>query len=173
MPYQLDQAYPWGRTLDEYRDMFLLTEADLKLSILSCADGPSTFNQQARGQGAKVISCDPLYEYSAKAIAERVEVAADIIMAKVKTAYDDYDWSYRFKTMDNLRQHRLATMSEFLTDFSQNTSSNYYVAAALPELPFEYQQFDMALVANFLFLYDGVFDYTFHLESLKELCRVA
>ena len=29
---------PWGRTLSEYKDMFLLTEKDLKQTIFGCGD---------------------------------------------------------------------------------------------------------------------------------------
>lgn len=37
---------PWGRSLEEYQDMFQLSKEDLKSKILGCGDGPSSFNLQ-------------------------------------------------------------------------------------------------------------------------------
>ncbi len=41
---QLQDIVPWGRSFEEYRDMFLLTDADLQKSILGCGDGPAAFD---------------------------------------------------------------------------------------------------------------------------------
>ena len=42
--FALDQVVPWGRSFDEYRRMFALTDADLSRVILGCGDGPASFN---------------------------------------------------------------------------------------------------------------------------------
>ena len=49
--FTLDRVVPWGRSFDEYRRMFALTEADLQLTILCCADGPASFNAEATSRG--------------------------------------------------------------------------------------------------------------------------
>jgi hypothetical protein len=41
MPFQYQNAVPWGRSFTEYRRMFDLTDEDLSRSILGCGDGPS------------------------------------------------------------------------------------------------------------------------------------
>ncbi|HMB50904.1 MAG TPA: hypothetical protein VKM69_09610, partial [Natronoarchaeum rubrum] len=46
------------------------------------------------------------------------------------------------------------------------------VPATLPELPFADDAFSLTLSANFLFLYGDRLDYEFHLDALRELCRV-
>ena len=38
--FTLDQVVPWGRSFDEYRRMFALTEEDLDQTIIGCGDGP-------------------------------------------------------------------------------------------------------------------------------------
>ena len=58
--FTLDHIVPWGRSFDEYRRMFALSEADAQLRMLGCADGPASFNADATRQGASVVSCDPL-----------------------------------------------------------------------------------------------------------------
>jgi hypothetical protein len=47
MAFTLDQVVPWGRSFDEYRRMFALSDDDLGLRILGCADGPASFNGEA------------------------------------------------------------------------------------------------------------------------------
>jgi len=66
--FTLDQVMPWGRSFDEYRRMFALTEADLDLRIVGCGDGPASFNAEATRRGAAVVSCDPLYRYDVEQI---------------------------------------------------------------------------------------------------------
>ena len=48
-----------------------------------------------------------------------------------------------------------------------------YLDAGLPSLPFADGAFDLALCSHFLFLYSQQFDAGFHVQSLRELCRVA
>ena len=44
MEIKYESVVPWGRTFEEYVDMFNLTEVDLDKSILGCGDGPASFN---------------------------------------------------------------------------------------------------------------------------------
>jgi hypothetical protein len=59
--FTLDQVVPWGRSFEEYRRMFALSDAELHLRILGCADGPASFNAESTRRGTAVISIDPLY----------------------------------------------------------------------------------------------------------------
>ena len=72
MEVTINSAYPWGRSFDEYRRMFLLTDGDLRQTILGCADGPASFNVEASAQGARVVSVDPLYKWTASEIRDRI-----------------------------------------------------------------------------------------------------
>jgi ubiquinone/menaquinone biosynthesis C-methylase UbiE len=47
------------------------------------------------------------------------------------------------------------------------------VNAGLPSLPFADGAFDLALCSHFLFLYSQQHDAAFHVQSMRELCRVA
>lgn len=43
MSFELSKVVPWGRTLEEYKTMFSLTDDDLKKSIASFGDGTCKF----------------------------------------------------------------------------------------------------------------------------------
>src|SRR6478672_2260093 len=76
MTNTINSAYPWGRSFDEYRRMFRLSEEDLSRpgGILGCADGPAAFNAAMRAMGRRrVVSCDPLYQFGADEIRARIE----------------------------------------------------------------------------------------------------
>ena len=44
MAFELNDVVPWGRTLEEYREMFLLSDEDMLKSIAGFGDGPASFN---------------------------------------------------------------------------------------------------------------------------------
>src|SRR5258705_8503953 len=77
MAVKLDRVVPWGRSFDEYMRMFALSEEDVQRSILDCAAGPSSFNAEMLASGRRVISCDPIYEFSAEQIRARVAAVRD------------------------------------------------------------------------------------------------
>ncbi len=172
MPFTIDHVVPWGRTLDEYRGMFDLREPDLRGRILGCGDGPASFNAEMAAQGHTVISIDPLYAFPSAAIEQRVEETYDIIMEQVTRNRDDFVWTY-VPSIPALGQRRMSAMRRFLADFPQGKNEGRYMDAALPDLPFDDNAFDLALSSHFLFLYSEQFDLDFHLRALQEMLRVA
>ncbi|MFN9173477.1 MAG: SAM-dependent methyltransferase, partial [Synechocystis sp.] len=69
---KLEKVVPWGRTLEEYKSMFSLSETDLTAKILGCGDGPASFNAEMIELGHHVVSIDPIYQFSAEQIEQRV-----------------------------------------------------------------------------------------------------
>ena len=51
MAFELKSIIPWGRNLSEYRNFFRLTDEDLDHPVLSCADGPASFNSELTALG--------------------------------------------------------------------------------------------------------------------------
>ena len=172
VPFTIDNVVPWGRTMDEYRGMFDLGESDLRGRIVGCGDGPASFNAEMSAQGHTVISVDPLYAFPAVAIERRVEETYDIIMEQVTRNRDDFVWTY-VPSIPALGERRMWAMRRFLADFAQGKSEGRYMDAALPDLPFDDNAFDLALSSHFLFLYSEQFDLAFHLRALQEMLRVA
>jgi ubiquinone/menaquinone biosynthesis C-methylase UbiE len=64
-------------------------------------------------------------------------------------------------------------MKTFLDDFEKGKIEKRYVAAELPELPFSGREFDLALCSHFLFFYSQNLSFDFHIDAVRELCRVA
>ena len=62
-------------------------------------------------------------------------------------------------------------MARFLEDYPDGDGR--YVTGELPSLPFADKEFNLALCSHFLFLYSEQFSLEFHLQSIRELCRVA
>jgi hypothetical protein len=149
---RLNAVIPWGRSFEEYRHMFALTEDDLAGRILGCGDGPASFNAEATALGHTVVSCDPIYAFSPSEIERRVEVCYADMIAQVRSDPGGFIWDH-FHDPDHLGQCRLAAMRRFLADFEQGQAENRYITASLPSLPFEDGQFDLALVSHLLFLY--------------------
>ena len=172
MSIQLDQVIPWGRSFDEYRRMFDLSPADLRLRILGCADGPASFNAEATAQGLSVTSSDPIYTFTAAQIEQRVLESRDDLLAQVRRQQHLFVWR-EFTSPEHVCDHRLAVMRHFLADFEPGKAQRRYITASLPALPFEDNSFDLALVSHFLFLYSDNLGLAFHIASIRELLRVA
>jgi hypothetical protein len=172
MTMKLSEVIPWGRSFDEYRRMFALTDGDLAGAVLGCGDGPAGFNAEATDRGHRVVSCDPVYAFSAGEIERRVGECYEVVIAQVKRDPDGFVWDH-FRDPDHLGACRLAAMRRFLADFEKGKREGRYVAASLPRLPFADGRFSLALVSHLLFLYSGQLDLEFHTEALGELLRVA
>ena len=171
MPFTLDRVVPWGRSFSEYAAMFALDDRDLEGRVLGCADGPASFNAEATERGADVVSCDPIYQYTARQIASRVDDVYPTIMAQTRENADGFVWR-NFESVEALGAARRAAMDRFLLDYGASRRDRY-VAASLPELPFADAVFDVALSSHFLFLYSEQLPLDFHLAAVRELRRVA
>ncbi len=172
MAMVLEKVVPFGRSLDEYQKMFNLTAADFAGQILGVADGPASFNAEATKQGYSITSIDPIYDFAGEEIHSRFDAVVDGIIEQVRNTPEDWVWSYH-RSPDDLRLRRERSLRLFLEDYEKGKRSGRYITAELPQLPFENNQFDLALCSHFLFLYSAHFDEDFHLQSLQELLRVA
>lgn len=170
--FTLDQIVPWGRSFDEYRRMFALTEAELRLRIVGCGDGPASFNAEATRRGATVISVDPIYRWETAQIRDRIAATYDQILDQTRRNADEFIWE-SIPSVEALGQVRMAAMHEFLDDYGQGKAQGRYVDGELPTLPFVDASFDLALCSHFLFLYTSQLGEAFHRSAIQEMCRVA
>ncbi len=172
MPFTLDHVVPWGRSFDEYRRMFALTDDDLNTRILGCADGPASFNAEATAAGLSVVSCDPLYRWTAEQIRERIHETLNIVLEQTRRNRHEFVWS-SIRSIEGLRDLRMSSMDRFLHDYESGRKDGRYVDAELPKLPFSDDAFRLALCSHFLFLYSEQFSEDFHVEAVREMCRTA
>lgn len=172
MSYRLEQVVPWGRSYEEYAAMFALSDADLRRRIIACADGPAAFNSELTRRGGRMVSVDPLYRFSAAAIAARFNETCDVVMEQTRANAGEFVWN-RIPSLAELGQMRMAAMAAFLEDFPCGVAAGRYRDGQLPELAFDDRTFDLALCSHFLFLYSEHLSAEFHLQALREMCRVA
>ncbi len=170
--FTLDQVVPWGRSFDEYRAMFALSEADLRLRILGCADGPASFNAEATRRGSRVVSCDPVYRWEADQIRHRIEATSTEVLEQTRRNREEFVWN-TIPSVEELGRIRMAAMAVFLSDYGLGKAEGRYIEAELPALPLSSASFDLALCSHFLFLYSNHLDEWFHATAIGELCRVA
>jgi hypothetical protein len=159
-----------SRSLAEYRKMFLLTDEDLAKSIVDCPGGAASFTAEVNSAGGRVTACDPMYRENAAAIGELS--LADMRRANnyQRENPDEYVWTF-FADTDEYLAARTRAGELFIRHMTESPAD--YVVAALPTLPFADQAFDLALSSHLLFAYADRLDRDFHLDSIRELARVA
>jgi SAM-dependent methyltransferase len=170
--FTLQSVVPWGRSLEEYRLMFNLSEQDLARSIVDCGGGPSSFTAELTERGGHVVACDPVYQFTAQEIQQRVEETYHTILEGVYKTKEHFVWD-TITSPEYLGEIRLAAMRRFIADYDEGCHAGRYIQAELPHLPFDDQQFDLALCSHFLFTYSDQLSETFHIQSICEMCRVA
>jgi hypothetical protein len=170
--FTLEEVVPYGRSFDEYRRMFALTDADLQSKILGCADGPASFNAEATHRGIRVVSCDPLYGAEVVDIRQRIAASFDQVIEQTRQNLDAFVWN-SIGSVDHLAKMRMTAMEAFLDDYDAGTAQGRYVEAELPALPFPNSSFDLAVCSHFLFLYTDQLTNAFHVQSILELRRIA
>src|SRR5512144_3244993 len=126
MAFTYESAVPWGRSFEEYVQMFALTNADLERSILSCADGPAAFNAKMVQRGIRVVSCDPLYQFSPAQIRKRLDETYENVIKQTYRNVERFVWT-RIRSVEELGQVRRAAMEEFLNDLDRGKAEGRYV----------------------------------------------
>jgi hypothetical protein len=169
---QLSSIVPWGRSYGEYCRMFSLSERDLEAHILGCGDGPASFNAELTQHGGRIMSVDPIYQFSTEGIRSRIQRVYPGILAELARNTQQYYWA-SFKDPGHVGSVRMSAMNRFLADFDKGLEDGRYVDASLPELPFFDAEFDLALCSHLLFLYSEQIDAAQHIDALTEMCRVA
>ncbi|MBM7653365.1 SAM-dependent methyltransferase [Neobacillus cucumis] len=159
-----------GRTFEEYLDMFLLSNEDLKgKKILDCPAGACSFTAIGNKNGLNVTACDIAYEYSLEDLKNKGQHDIAHTMEQMEKSQSNFIWDY-FENVQGLRKHRVTALNDCINDMKD--SSARYVPATLPTLPFKDEEFDLLLSAHFLFMYGDRLDYKFHIKTIKELLRV-
>ena len=169
---ELTNIVPWGRSFQEYKELFSLSERDLEKSILGCGDGPASFNGELSSQGGNVISVDPIYCFTAKQLKNRILQVFKEVMQQMQLNKDRYVWD-NIGSVKALGKIRMSAMEKFIEDYDLGKKQGRYIEGSLPQLGFNDHQFELALCSHYLFLYSEQISVQAHIDSLQELCRVA
>ena len=168
----LEQILLWGRDLDEYRLMFNLTDDELKKRIVSVADGPATFNAELAERGINIVSADPIYDRPHHEIEAEFLSTLDDFEQKMRLQADNWQWGL-FDNPQAFVDKGRRVFKQFLADYQNRGDQSCYVPAVLPSLPFQRNQFELALCSNLLFAYTHLLSLDFHVRAIRDLARVA
>ena len=171
MAFELNDVVPWGRTLEEYREMFMLSDEDMLKSIAGFGDGPASFNCQAATNGYHVTSFDPIYQFSKEQLEHRIDEVRTIVMKQMAENTDNYVWS-KISSLAELESVRMSAMKVFLEDYERGKTEKRYIYHELPNrLPLPDNSFDIGLSSHFLLLYTAL-GLDFHISAITEMLRV-
>lgn len=170
--YEVEEEFAFlGRTFGEYRRMFDIDPVELSgRTVLDCPGGPSSFTAIASELADEVVAVDPMYGRPVDELDAVCRDTIDRTLDQLREKRNLFVWDYYGDPETRCRYQRAAA-ARFLADYARYPER--YVAAALPDLPFQENAFDRVLSANFLFLYDDRLDRTFHDAAMEELLRVA
>ncbi len=166
-----DKIWFLGRSYQEYLSMFKLDPGFLEgKKVLDCGAGASSFTFWARKNGIKAKATDILYGKNVKSLRE-IFLNDFSTLLNVHSGMDQkVDWGF-FEDSERMIEDRVETYNDFIGDYEKFPDN--YILGQLPHLPFADQKFNLALSSHLLFLYDDRLDYSFHLQSIQEMLRVA
>ena len=171
LAFLLNKVVPWGRTKQEYIEMFSLSEFDLYKKIASFGDGPASFNCESTNNGRDVTSFDIIYKFTKEQIESQIYKTKDIVIQQTKLNIENYIWT-SIKDLDDLESRRMNAMRLFLDDFDNGKRDGRYIYHELPnKTDFSENTFDIGLSSHFLLMYTSL-GYDFHIQSIDEMLRI-
>lgn len=159
-----------GRSFEEYLKMFNLDLQKLRdKKVLDCAAGASSFTARMTENGYVVKAADILYDKEPSFLQHRCREHLTVLVDALADLEGHFVWDF-FKDLNDLKQHRMNSCSEFFEDYKNNRTN--YLKADLLNLPFKDNSFSLVLCSHLLFIYDHRLNYNFHINSVKEMLRV-
>ncbi len=165
------QSYGWVYSLRDYHQMFDLSDEDLSRKILDYPGGISSFNAELAQQGVFVISGDALYSRSRDVLSVESD---ELFQANCQMFRDHQERikGHDESVIETIFNDWLLSKQIFLDDYERGYEEGRYRAIESLLLPFDDDQFELALCTDFLALSQTIPQFT--TESLvAELCRVA
>jgi hypothetical protein len=96
--------------------MFALSDANLQLRILGCADGPASINAESTQRRTAVVLIDPLYRFDTTRIRNRIAVTYDQMWNRVDVIVRKFVWD-TIQSVEELGRIRMQAMQAFLNDY--------------------------------------------------------
>lgn len=168
MSVHMARPFTYAFSLDDYRQMFDLTDADTHASILDYPAGFSSFNAEMNKAGLRVTSADPSYELSADEMLAHVEKQ----LAGLHEHFEQHKHTLvEQRVLNQLLNEARATAQVFCEDFLQGRMDGRYETVRMPGLPYQDNEFDLVVSSHWLFSDHP--DSFYQMQTLREMVRVA
>lgn len=161
----------WGHQLDEYKEMFDLTDNDLESSILEYKSGITAFNSDLKDRMLKIISADALFNLDKKTLMQQSEIIFNNMIAAVKEDLSHFDFK-EYENVDNFIFKRRNGMAKFFQDYDKGRQENRYVNLNYLDNIKDFA-FDYALCSHHFFCDPENLDLQSHITEIKMLTRIA
>ena len=163
----IDEVIPWGKTFHEYQQYFSLQDTDLNKTIACFGDGASSFNSELTQLGKKIISFDPIYNFSAFDLEKRFYETLEQFKLQINFEKPHVD-----TIVQEVISSRETATKMFLSDLEKGKEEKRYLTyLLLKEISFGNNFFDLGLISHFLLMYDDL-GIDFHIQSITEILRV-
>lgn len=162
----------WGHHIDEYQEMFDLSDSDMKARLLEYGCGPSAVNAELMDRSHSIVSCDPLFNLDKDTLRTKVSLVFADMVSQVLKHQELFDFS-RYGSAKFLVDERQEGINKFFSDYNKGKAENRYLGVSEYALPFSDFTFDFALSAHYLFADLDEQDVHFHIQVIRELARVA
>lgn len=176
--FNLDSVAFFGRTMEEYLQVFALSTSDLiGKRVLDCPSGPDSFVAEVSALGCDAVGVDLVYDKSAEELEAkgRADIANCLTQMKAKPQF------YPAMDFDQYSKDKMQALQLFIADYKKNRKR--YIHSSLPNLPFADRSFDIVLSAHLLFVYSpleedgylksGNLDLQWHHQAVREIARVS
>jgi hypothetical protein len=115
--------------------MFSLTSKQLKLNILSVADGPASFNCELTSKDGSVTSIDPLYKYTKQQLKSRIDEVFETVLEEARRNKNKFVWK-NIHSVKELGEIRMRAMEAFLSDFEKGKKAETLYCGRIAESSF-------------------------------------
>lgn len=177
-PLEFEQVIFYGRLGRQALAMFNLDPAQWRgQRVLDCAGGPGSLSAELRACGVDVTAVDPLYALGTQELRQRALADLQTALTALAGSHDirpDFD-------LAACRQEHIEALEAFLRD--RQSHPDRYLAASLPQLPFDDCSFDLVVCGHLLFtdaprstgglMAEPGLDLGWHRLALAELQRVS
>ncbi len=167
MSVHLARPFTFAFTLDDYRQMFDLSEHDLSLSMLDYPAGFSSFNAQMTQAGHKVTSADPCYDLSLGDLKCHVDKQLQGLHQHFEQHANTLIAS---RNRDGLLAEAKGSAEVFVDDYAQGHKDGRYQAVRMPTLPYADGEFGLVLSSHWLFSDHP--DSFYQMQTMREMVRV-
>lgn len=168
----MNKLVVWGHHLEEYKEMFDLTQADLCGNILEFGCGPSAFNAELAGIATLRVSCDPLFNLDKDTLRSKATLIVADMGEQIKEEQAQFDFS-AYGDLSGFMKKRREGLDIFFADYLTGKAENRYLGVSELKLPFDDFTFDFALSSHYLFADLDEQDSDFYVRAIIELARVA
>ncbi len=168
MTVHVARPFTFAFELEDYRQMFDLTDDDLNRAILDYPAGFSSFNAEMHQMGRTVISADPFYDLPPDDMLTRI----DNQLEGLQDHFDEHKHTLEEdRTLNNLLNEARDASKIFFNDYLMGVEQGRYQPARMPGLPYDDHQFELALSSHWLFSDHP--DSFYQMQTVKEMVRVA